>query len=600
MSIPILIEVYDEMRRLAIAGSSVAPGDFRLKKLIAPLQKSGEKAPVFAKVAQAAQTVVDSNEKTAAFALLELTTLVNAILYTQGETGVAGEYKALETIDLGTHSTQASARTLKPLLEALSTTGSGRLEVIREAIERDAFKDLRLVKPALRAIDDPYPEISQLITEKVLPLYGKAILPELRATIDIKGRAGHLLRLQLLHKLDPQGSRDLVQQTLADGSKEMKVAAIECLGTSEDDLVYLLEQTKAKARDVRAAALRALAMAGTSATGVIAALKKAIDSDDLEGIVARMQECKMPEIQDYVLQQSEAQWALTLKCKDKKLQGEAISRLQRLVSCLEGRSDAKAESFLLNCLENANAMAGIKSEPSGSDFNELLAHVLARGTSKMQQRLASSHSTLSGEMLTSAIFAARITMTPSKFYNEFRPSLKFIEQKRPKKEAADRSTSLIRVLTSGGDSTIYRPWMGAVDLEYRAIKLTELDPRWLDAAVEAGAVELVCDLARPGHAATNRFLSEQLLKVKDQHDAHNVLRTMVRIGHPGATDAVIESINKQIKDSSHYYFGYYYANMIADLPRSALPKLEELLPTLPDKCVDSLMDSVMALKNKPE
>ena len=53
MSIPVLIEVYDEMRRLAIAGSAVAPGDFRLKKLIPPLEKSGEKVPVFAKVAQA-------------------------------------------------------------------------------------------------------------------------------------------------------------------------------------------------------------------------------------------------------------------------------------------------------------------------------------------------------------------------------------------------------------------------------------------------------------------------------------------------------------------------------------------------------------------
>src|SRR5690349_5541763 len=107
MSIPVLIEVYDEMRRLAIAGSAVAPGDFRLKKLIAPLEKSGEKAPVFAKVAQAAQAVVDSNEKTAAGALLDLTTLVNAILYTQGETGAPGEIKALETTDLGQDSTQA-------------------------------------------------------------------------------------------------------------------------------------------------------------------------------------------------------------------------------------------------------------------------------------------------------------------------------------------------------------------------------------------------------------------------------------------------------------------------------------------------------------
>ena len=164
MSIPVLIEVYDEMRRLAIAGSAVAPGDFRLKKLIPPLEKSGEKAPVFAKVAQAATAVVESNEKTASTALLELTTLVNAILYTQGETGAAGDFADLPSIDMGVQtSSQASARVLKPLMEALTTTGSGRLEIISEAHKRDAFRDLRLVKPALNAIDDPYPEIGEFV-----------------------------------------------------------------------------------------------------------------------------------------------------------------------------------------------------------------------------------------------------------------------------------------------------------------------------------------------------------------------------------------------------------------------------------------------------
>jgi hypothetical protein len=65
MSIPVLIEVYDEMRRLAIAGSAVAPGDFGSRSSSRRCQKSGEKRPVFAKVAQAVQAVVDSNEKTA-------------------------------------------------------------------------------------------------------------------------------------------------------------------------------------------------------------------------------------------------------------------------------------------------------------------------------------------------------------------------------------------------------------------------------------------------------------------------------------------------------------------------------------------------------
>jgi hypothetical protein len=248
MSIPVLTQVYDEVRRLAIAGSVVAGGDFRLKKLVLPLEQAGQKAPVFAKVAQTVTKLVESNEKTSAEALLDLSTLINAILYTQGETGIGGDVKPIETTDLGPQQTQASARVLKPLLTALASTGSGRLEIIQDSFERGAFRDLRLVKPALAALDDPYPDIAELVADKVLPLYGTAILPELRAKFDLKGKAGHLRRLALMHRLDPEGTRATVKEALDGGSKEMKVVAIECLGSSPEDLSYLLEQTKSRRR----------------------------------------------------------------------------------------------------------------------------------------------------------------------------------------------------------------------------------------------------------------------------------------------------------------------------------------------------------------
>ena len=604
MSIAVLVQVYDEVRRLAIAGSAVAPGDFRLKKLIPPLEKSGEKVPVFAKVAQAATAVVDSNDRTASTALLELTTLVNAILYTQGETGIAGEFKPLETVDLGGQATQAGARVLKPLLEALSSTGSGRLELVRDAFERGTFKDLRLVKPALRGIDDPYPEIGEFIAEKVLPLYGKAILPELRATLDLKARGGHVHRLQLMHRLDPRGSRDLIQSALDGGSKEMRVAAVECLGTTEEDIVYLLEQSKAKAKDVRAAALRALAASGVSRADVIAALKKAIAGADLELFVPRAKDCALAQIQDYVLEQAEQQVKELLKSKDKKEQGTAIVRLLQLVSCLDERTDAKGEEFLLSCFEKAGAFAAIKSEPSGSDLNELVAHVLSKGTLKMKQQLIAAQKTLSGGMLSPAIFAARSMMSPGDFYEEFSPLLKELAPKRGKKKNAeqDRGNALLAALTADGEYYYYRHGMRYARHELRSnvVPLRELDPRWLDAAIEVGSLQLVCNLGTAGHEPTRRFLSEQLVAKKEPHELQQVLRTMVRVGHPDAADALIDTLKKQAKTTSYYFFSYWYGPLIADLPKSALPKFEELLPTLPDKMVDQLMDSVLALKNKPE
>jgi hypothetical protein len=606
MSIPVLIQVYEETRRLAIAGSAVAPGDFRLKKLIPPLEKSGEKAPIFVKVAQSVQAVVDSDDKTASTALLDLTTLVNAILHTQGETGAAGEFKPLETTDLGAHSTQAGARLLKPLLEALSSTGSGRMELVRDAFERGAFQDLRLVQPALRAIDDPYPEIADLIVGKVLPLYGKAVLPMLRSTLEIKGRGGHLHRLQLMHRLDPQGCRDLVELALNEGSKEMKVAAVECLGTADADLAYLLDQARAKAKDVRAAALRALAAAGSSAAEVVAALIRAIDSPDLELIAPQLGDSPLPEVRSYVLEQAERQLAELLKSKDKKLAGDAVTRLQQLVLSLSRRTDDGAEAFLIRCFDGAPALAAIKSEPSGTDLNEFVAHVLSQGTPRMQKRLVSAHKGLSGGMLSSAVYAARATLTPADFYAEFSPLLKGASEKLTKKNTAEheRGMALLGVLNTRDQQRPYfnRHWTSASrhQRQRRTIHLPALDPRWLDAAVEAGTVGLVCALARPGHEAANRFLSNQLAHPTKPHESQEVLRTMVRIKHPDATDALIAALQKQATDTHFHYFSYWYGPMIADLPGSALPKLEALLPSLPDKMVDQLMEPVLALKHKSE
>ncbi|HVT82693.1 MAG TPA: hypothetical protein VHM90_18780, partial [Phycisphaerae bacterium] len=605
MSIATLVQVYDETRRLAIAGSSVAPGDFRLKKLIPPLEQAGTKAPVFAKVAQSITAVVESNEKTASTALLDLTTLVNAILYTQGETGAAGELKPLPATNLGGEATQASARVLKPLLEALGSTGSGRLELIRDAIERGAFRDLRLVKPALFAIDDPYSEIGDLIVEKVLPLYGKAILPELRAKLDIKAKtSGHQNRLKLMHKLDPGGSRDVVQNTLADGSKEMRVVAIECLGNTDADLPHLFEHAKAKAKDVRQAALRALTASRLTAASVLTTIKNAIAGNDIELIIQRVRESPLPEIQDFVLAQAEEQFAATLKLKDAKAQGPAIARLQYLLACLQGRKDAAAETFLLKCFDNRKAFAAIKSEPSGSDLNEQVARILAHGTPAMQKKLAAEQATLSGPMLSSAILAARSFMPPAEFYSEFSPVLKGFSAKKGRKSSDNERASILAGILTHGVRQYYYHYVNFFegDNAEKDAKAKELDPRWLDSAIETGDADLVCALARSGHDGVNKFLSEHLAAVKkNSHEATNLLQAMVRIGHPGIAEAIMMELKRQAKDATPYFYGgYWLSRLIAELPKSAAPKFEELLPTLPERMIDQLADAVATLQNKPD
>src|SRR3954463_1051203 len=97
MSLALIQEAAKEVRRLAVAGSPLAVGDFRLKKLIAPLEQAGAKVPVFAQAAKAISDLVNGNEADSAANLLALSTLLNAVLYTQGQFGTDGAYRELET-----------------------------------------------------------------------------------------------------------------------------------------------------------------------------------------------------------------------------------------------------------------------------------------------------------------------------------------------------------------------------------------------------------------------------------------------------------------------------------------------------------------------
>jgi hypothetical protein len=586
MSIALVAEVYDEARRLAIAGSVVAPGDFRIRKLIAPLEQVGAKAPVFARVAEAVKAIVASTDKTSAQALLDLTTLVSAILYTQGETGIVGELQPIETTDLGLVATQTSARVLKPLLEAVSTKGSGRLEIIRDAYEHGAFRDMRLIQPAVAAIDDAYPEIADLIGDKILPLYGKAILPALRSSFDLKGRAGHPRRLRLMHQLDPAGSRDLVKQALEEGSKEVKVAAIECLGQERDDISYLLEQASAKAQEVRQAAFFALSHYDDDA--VIAALQKAFDGKDLAIAAEALRRNRSDKLLTFVRSRIEEALAELPKTKEKKDVSTKIGRLTQMLECLRGRDDAASERLILRIFGDRATLAKIKGATmAGADLNSAVVHLLAQGTSPMATALVGSHAELDSRDLAVCFAAARRSLPADQVYTLFSPYL----AASPNKKRDDKRSAIADQLGAHGD------YYGSWEVEAAGA----LDPRWLDTAVAIRDADLVGRLIRPGHAAANRFLSqtfaEQIKSTKHAHECQGVVAAMARAQHPEATDAAIALIEK-CNDKTGY-FGYYLGHFIADLPRSALPRLEALIPKLNDRIADILLVYIQQLRDKP-
>ena len=232
------------------------------------------------------------------------------------------------------------------------------------------------MKPALDAIDDTYAEIGDFIAKNVLPLYGKAILPDLKSRFDLKSsKGGHLRRLALMHQLDPAGTREIVKQALENGSKEIKIVAIECLGDSPDDLTFLLEQSLAKNKDVRRAALKALAKQDSDAA--IETLRKAMMGGDLDIAIQPIQQNRSPKLLKSVIDEAGRQLEALFKTKntskEKNEVGKGVERLLGLLSCLEGRDDKATEEFLVKLFQRHKEILGLKGEPGGAAINERVA-----------------------------------------------------------------------------------------------------------------------------------------------------------------------------------------------------------------------------------
>lgn len=603
MSIAVLAQVYDEVHRLSIAGSSVAPGDFRLKKLIAPLEKSGEKAPVFKKVAETVSKVVESNEATSAEALLDLSTLINAILYTQGEVGAEGDLEPVEQIGAGLLPKRTPASLMKSVATALTTTGSGRLELLQESLAQDPFPDPRLLGPAIDALDGSYYEVGDLVEQSILPQYGKSIVPIVLEKFDPKGGAGDARRLSLLHRVDPEGAESIIHKVLEDGSSEVKIVAISKLRDPKS-VSFLIEQSKAKAAKVRDAAFSALAE---------------IDSEDAaKYLIERMQEkghlrtvreglkSRHPKAVKALLDEVRKAWQTLLDTKesDKKAHEAAHTRLVTLLAALEDRTDKGTETLLLELFPQRAAITKAEGKNSAKTCSDCIMARMAECSDKTRDRLIAEHESYEDYELTMAAQAALRQGTPATFYDTFHVYLENAKTAKTKKRIAQSKAETITQAICHEVGAVYHYWYHIIskEREQEVIKQRDkIDPRWLDLAVKHENMELIYALARPGHSSAHKKLEAELKKrlkaKKVDYQLMDVVSAIVRSRHPDTADLLIETIRSASKRGTSYYT-YALAHFIPALDKSALPKLEALLSELPDGEADRYVMAVAELKNR--
>ena len=433
-------------------------------------------------------------------------------------------------------------------------------------------------RPPIRAIAVGHQEI--------LPLYDNAILPLLRSSFNMKGHAGHPRRLRLIHQLDPAGARDLVKQSLESGSKEVKVAAIECLGAERDDISYLLEQASAKAQEVRQAAYRALATIDDDA--VIDVLQKAFAGKDLGLAAAALKTSRNAKLLKFVLVGIEERLAELRKTKEKKAISAGLGQLMQMLSCLEGRDDAASESLVLKLFADRDSLVKVRGDTtSGSDLNAVVINLMTFGTSRMRAALVDHHAALDARDLELCFQAARTELTVEKVFAIFSPYVmaKVDEKKKDRDPAHGKRSAIL--------NQVQRYWH-----ERAQNAQPPLDPRWLDLAVQLEDLRSIGCLIRPGHIAANAYLSrtftEQFKKAKQMYDCVETIAAMIRAKHPEATDAVIATLEKFGGKSGYFYLGH----LVADLPKSALPRLEALIPKLHEHVADGLLGFMQQLRDK--
>lgn len=361
MSLPILHDLYDDLKRLTIAGSDLAIGDMSLKKKPPVLTKMGEKAPVFSRLAALTNALAEA-EGSKPDQLLELSQLLSSVMYTMGKSGKEGDI-VVEAIDRE-YPAGLSYHKLQPILVALTTKGSGRVEIIQHAEQSGNLFDIRLIRPLMAALDDSYSELADYVAEKVLPMYGRDILPTIQNTFQLKGKKGDGRRLKVIHSLLKEEGLDFYIECVEKGSEHVRNAAIDFLYPYDDAEEIIMEAAKSKKVETRRAAYASLAKRDSDAAAQF--LMTALEGKDRELVVQAAMGYSSPKVKESLLEFAKMLFNSFVNMKKQ----ETANLLYSVLGCFQPVPNEKVLAFLRECVENREISVSIARTAAVILYNE--------------------------------------------------------------------------------------------------------------------------------------------------------------------------------------------------------------------------------------
>ena len=250
MDLTPLYELRERLRAGAIAGAALATEDFRLSRALeglAPLEKA---APVFAKLGQLARSVLAPDCPNRAGALLEAITLCDAVLCTQGAVAVPGDLEPLPERVGGKALTNAPYSVVAPLVEALTTKGSGHYSTVVDTHDAnpELFSDYRVRDALVKALGASYAELADN-AGRWLCQEDESILPSLMEGFDPAGKKDMARRVQVIDAVAGGTVNDWYIAQLEGAKKQVRVLLIYALRHCPENLPLLLEMEKKEKGD---------------------------------------------------------------------------------------------------------------------------------------------------------------------------------------------------------------------------------------------------------------------------------------------------------------------------------------------------------------
>jgi HEAT repeat protein len=590
MSTALLQELMQEVRRLYIAGSELAAGDFRLKRLLPQFVQLGERAPVFKRLGEGIAALVEppaGQTGTSAESLQELGLLLGSVLRTQGSVSPEGELKAVENRPISL-STELSYRKLAAVRTALTTTGGGRYEVIVQSFEAGMFRDLRLLPHAIAALDDPYVEIAEYAMTHILPSYGPLIVPLLTETFDPSGGKSETRKLRVIGEAGGEQAADFVYQAAENGSDEVRATAIGLLAGRERYEEALLDWTKDKKKAIREAAYRALAEGGSARAAE--RLYEAFSGKDIELAAEAASRCRASGLTENLVRDLDTELKQAAGMKDDVKKREAVwSKIGHYLTALDGkRSEALRDVYAYAAdhyplfvsygwLDLIDSAASYFEE---DDTEQALA--LLRELERQNVRYVPY-----------AFQASFRLMQPAELYERYVSAMRNHWKLQTNKDIAKRKQALFEEIQSIVVSRDYRPypmlWSGSDETtSLTTVVMTppeqlaaQWDGRWLDCFIEQSALELVCAFARPGHEGCVTYM---LGKLEHNPEFRNSFAGMLLCGLERAgvrEDIRQEALMTALEDkrnSNCYYFEGHVLEQLYRLPARYRERLEAVLP----------------------